>query len=104
MINNLSSKPIPTTIGNKIPNVPHEVPVAKARKIATRNTIAGKKSVRLSAPDLNKVLTKTSAPKSPVMPLNVQAKVKIKIAGTIALKPSGIAVIHSSKVSTLRKT
>ena len=103
MINNLSSKPTPTTIGNKIPNVPQEVPVAKARNTATRNTIAGKNKVRLLAPDLNKVLTNTSAPRSPVIPLKVHAKVKIKIAGTIALKPSGIADIHSSKVNTLRQ-
>ena len=100
IINNLSSKPTPTTIGNKIPNVPQEVPVAKARNTATRNTIAGKNNVRLSAPDLNKVLTNTSAPSRPVIPLKVHAKVKIKIAGTIALKPSGILSAKPLNVTT----
>lgn len=31
-----------TTIGIRIPNVPHEVPVAKARNTATRNITAGR--------------------------------------------------------------
>ena len=65
--NKLPSNPTPTTIGNKIVNVPQEVPVANARNTATRNTIAGKNNVRLSAPLLNKLPTNTSAPRSPVL-------------------------------------
>ena len=34
---------IPTTMGIKIPNVPHDVPVEKAIKQATKKIIAGKK-------------------------------------------------------------
>ena len=45
------SSPLPKpkasiTIGIRIPNVPHDVPVANERPIAIRNIIAGKKFIR----------------------------------------------------------
>lgn len=42
--------------------------------------------------------TNTSAPRRPVMPHNVHAKVRMRIAGTIALTPSGIQDIASEKL------
>ena len=44
-----------------------------------------------------------SAPREPVIPLSVQAKQRIRIAGTIAQKPLGSAFIASLKEITLRQ-
>ena len=46
--------------------------------------------------------TNTDAPRLSVMAFNVQAKVRIRIAGTIALNPSGIHAIQSLKFITRR--
>ena len=90
-----------TTIGMSMPKVPHEVPVAKARKAPTTNMIAGN-SPR-SGPDTppTKPATNSLAPRLSVMVFSVHAKVSISIAGTIALKPSGIELQQSVKLSTL---
>ena len=85
---------IASTIGIRIPKVPQLVPVANERKQATRNTRAGKSFCNEPAPS-TKLATNTSAPKMPVTFLREVANVKIKIAGSIALKPSGILSIHS---------
>ena len=45
--------------------------------------------------------TNTDAPRLSVMAFNVQAKVRIRIAGTIALNPSGIHAIESVNFRTL---
>ena len=90
-----------TIIGMSMPKVPHEVPVAKARKAPTRNMIAGN-SPR-SGPDTppTKPATNSLAPRLSVMVFSVHAKVSISIAGTIALKPSGIELQQSVKLNTL---
>ena len=44
--------------------------------------------------------TNSDAPRESVIDFSVHAKVKIKIAGTMLLKPSGSAFIHSLKSST----
>ena len=90
-----------TTIGIRIPKVPQEVPVAKARKHPIRNTIAGRKFIRLPAADSVAISTKSAAPKLSVIAFKVQAKVRIRIAGTIALKPSGIHSIQERNTRTL---
>ena len=41
--------------------------------------------------------TKYFAPRESVMPLRDQAKVRMRMAGTMALKPSGIQPIRSRK-------
>ena len=91
---------MPSTIGIRIPNVPHEVPVAKEIPIATRNMIAGKKFCKV--PALARALsTNASEPRSPVTFLSAVASVRMRIAGTIALKPLGIHSIASLKVTVL---
>ena len=75
------------TIGIRIPNVPHDVPVAKARPQATRNMIAGRKDAREAAEPSRAVLTNSVAPRRPVIFLRAVAKVRMSIAGTIAMKP-----------------
>ena len=91
-----------TTMGIRIPKVPHEVPVENARKHPTRKMIAGRNIIRLFALLSIAVATNTAAPKLSVMALRVHAKVRIRIAGTIALKPEGRHSIHSVKERTLR--
>ena len=90
-----------TTIGIRIPKVPQEVPVAKARKHPIRNTIAGRKFIRLPAADSVAICTKSAAPRLSVIAFKVQAKVRIRIAGTIALNPSGIHSIQERNTRTL---
>ena len=92
-----------TTIGIRIPNVPQDVPVAKARKIPTTNTRAGSRliSALLSAIFATIPATYSAAPNESVIDLSVHANVRTRMAGTILLKPSGIAFIHSLKLSTL---
>ena len=88
------------TIGIKIPKVPHDVPVEKESTQATRKIIAGRKLARPAAAEFIRPSTYSAAPKSPVIFLRAVAKVRIKIAGTIALKPFGIQAIASLNVIT----
>lgn len=92
---------IAVTIGIRIPKVPHEVPVANERPHATKKIIAGKKLARPAAAESMSILTNSAAPKRPVMFLSAVAKVRINIAGTIAIKPLGTHSIASLKVITL---
>ena len=89
------------TIGISMPNVPHDVPVAKASPIATTNSITGRST--LSAVALC-TTPETNAPASRwfVIVLSVHAKVSISIAGTICLNPAAIESIHSLNFSTRR--
>ena len=89
------------TIGNKIPKVPQDVPVENAKPIAITNTIAGNNHVSPAALALTNSATNTLAPKSMVMPLKVHAKVRIIMAGTIALKPSVKESVNSLNVNLL---
>ena len=91
---------IARTIGIRIPNVPQEVPVAKDIPQAARNIIAGKKVFQPSAL-ARAAFTKVSDSKRPVIFLSDVANVKIKIAGTIALKPLGIQAIACLNVTSL---
>ena len=89
-----------TTIGIRIPNVPHDVPVANARKHPTRKIIAGRKFNNPPAPDCITLATYSAAPRLSVIAFNVHANVRIRIAGTIALNPSGTHSIDSRNLST----
>ena len=91
-----------TTIGIRMPKVPQEVPVAKARKQATRKIMAGSMFTRPEAEDFTISATNSSAPRLSVMLFKVHAKVRIRIAGTMDLKPSGIHAIQSLKDNTFR--
>ena len=91
-----------TTIGIRIPKVPHEVPVANAITAPITKIIAGRKFISPPAELLTIADTNTDAPRLSVMAFNVQAKVRIRIAGTIALNPSGIHAIQSLKFITRR--
>src|SRR5690554_1467706 len=93
--------PTATTIGRRMPKVPQDVPVENDIPIATANTIAGSIIFRPVAPS-KIVLTYSLAPRRFVIPLKVHANVRMRIAGTIALNPSGKHSMHSSKLSTLR--
>ena len=77
-----------TTIGIRIPNVPHEVPVANARKHATKKITAGNNEIKSPATDFIDIATNSFAPRESVIDFKVHAIVRIKMAGTIALKPS----------------
>ena len=90
----------PTTRGRSIPKVPQEVPVAKDIPAATINTIAGKNIVAVLSWKIP--LTNSPAPRRLVSPLRVQAKVRMSMAGTMALNPLGRHSMHSLKESTLR--
>ena len=89
-------------MGIRIPKVPQEVPVAKARKHPTTKIIAGRKFKTPLALASTTPATYTSAPRLSVMAFKDQAKVRIMMAGTIALKPSGMQAMHSENFSTLR--
>ena len=91
-------------IGIKIPKVPHEVPVANARQHAITKIIAGRKSWKPEAELPTTPFTNSFAPRLSVIPFKVHARERIKIAGTIALKPSGIQTIASVKETSRRKT
>ena len=68
---------------------------------AIMNTRAGSIACILPAYCFTTLSTNTSAPRLSVIAFKVQAKVRIRIAGTIALKPSGKHSIHSFKLITL---
>ena len=89
-----------TTMGIRIPNVPQEVPVAKEIPQATRNIIAGKKLCKEPA-EARAPCTNVSESKRPVIFLREVAIVRIKIAGTIAIKPLGMQSIASLKETSL---
>ena len=91
-----------TTIGISIPKVPHEVPVANARNHAMINTSAGRKLSNASGVLFTSSATNYFAPRLSVIAFNVQANVRIKIAGTIALNPSGIQDMDSLNFNTRR--
>ena len=84
-------------MGIKIPKVPQEVPVAKANKQPMANTITGSSICTPVAEVCTKSRTKYFAPRESVIPFRLQANVRIKIAGTMALKPSGTQAIMSLK-------
>ena len=86
-----------TTIGIKIPKVPQEVPVAKASPIAIKKINTGRKERAEPALLFTKAATNSFAPRLSVIAFKDHAKVKIKIAGTICLKPSGRQSIPSLK-------
>lgn len=76
------------TIGMRIPKVPQEVPVANERPTAMRKMMAGSRLTKEAAEVLTMSAIKIFAPRLSVMPFSVQAKVRMRIAGTMALKPS----------------
>ena len=93
---------IAVTIGIKMPNVPQEVPVAKASPLPTRNNIAGKSEVAVILPE-SMLLTKAPASNFVLQkPPNVQARTRIRIAETIILNPCGIHSANSLNVITRR--
>ena len=91
-----------TTIGIKMPNVPHEVPVEKASPTPTKKIIAGIKFIKPAALPEMRLATKTFAPSVSVTPFKLQANTRINIAGTIALKPSGKHSRHLRNFKTRR--
>ena len=92
---------IARTIGIRIPNVPHDVPVANESPTPIRNTTAGKSGRNALALRRTNSAISIFAPSPSVIVLSVHAQQRIIIAGTIALNPSGIESIHSLKLSVL---
>ena len=92
-----------STMGIRIPKVPQEVPVAKERPTAMRNTMAGRKDSRVPAVLSTNCEMKIRAPRLSVIAFRVQAQVRIIMAGTMAQKPSGKDAMHSLKCSTRRR-
>ena len=74
------------TMGMRIPNVPQLVPVAKEIAQATRKMIAGR---NLSSPEASARadLTNVLESRRPVIFLSEVAIVRMRMAGTIAIKP-----------------
>ena len=91
-----------TTMGIRMPKVPQLVPVAKARPQPTRKITAGSRLTIAPVLWRTRASTNTSAPRLSVMAFRVQAKVRIRMAGTIALKPSGRHSMQALKFSTRR--
>ena len=87
----------PCTMGIRIPKVPQLVPVEKASRQPTTNTITGRIICIPVALSRTKSRTKYLAPRESVMAFRLQAKVRIIMAGTMALKPSGTQLIMSLK-------
>ncbi len=85
-----------------MPKVPQLVPVAKDRKQAIRKMMAGRKAAKPPALPLTTASTNSFAPRESVMAFRLQAKVRIRIAGTMALKPSGMLSVICLKVRTRR--
>ena len=90
-------------IGIRMLNVPQEVPVANARPSAMRKNTAG-----MNIPMVDSAFT-TEDTKPPMLryssrqtPDSVHASVRMRMAGTIALKPSVKASQNWPKDSTLR--
>ena len=84
-------------MGSRMVKVPQEVPVAKPRPQAMMKTTAGRKFCRLEPKLRTKSATNSGAPRALVMSPIVQAKQRIRMAGTICLKPSGRQSISSVK-------
>ena len=76
--------------------------MAKASRQPITKTIAGRNISKLPALLRTRSRTKYFAPRESVIAFRDQAKVRIMMAGTIALKPSGIQPIMSRKDSTRR--
>src|SRR5574344_803478 len=92
---------IDVTIGIKIPKVPQLVPVANARKIATRKITTGRKELSPSTAFSISPPTKAWDPKrSFEIFFRLVAIVKIKIAPTIEENPSDRLSIDFSKLTT----
>ena len=91
------------TIGMRMPKVPHEVPVENARTIAMTKMIAGRKFCRPAAGPLMICEMKTLAPSESVIAFRVHAEQRMRIAGTIALKPSGSESMQSLNEITRRQ-
>lgn len=91
-------------IGIRIPNVPHEVPVAKASNAATMNIIAGSNICRPEALLATTPDTYSAAPRESVMLFNVHASVSISTAGTMASKPLMRQLMALSNFNVRRAT
>ena len=90
------------TMGIRMPKVPQLVPVAKASRQPTRKIMAGRITSIPPATERIASSTNTAAPSESVIAFSVHAKVRISIAGTMDLKPSGIHAMQSRNGSTLR--
>lgn len=84
-----------TTMGMRMPKVAQDVPEAKASPVATTKMMAGRSPMSPSAEFATKPATKVAAPRLSVMLFSVHANVRMSMAGTICLKPSGRQSIHS---------
>ena len=100
----LVSGKILVTMGIRMPKVPQEVPVAKLRAQATRKMTAGRKANRPAAAYSITPATKYLAPSRPVMFFRPVARVRIRIGGTMAMKPWGTHCMASLKLSTRRRS
>ena len=83
------------TMGSRMEKVPQEVPVAKPRNAAMMNTTAGSRAYRLPLRFFTMPATNSGAPRPLVTSPMVQARHRIRMAGTICLKPSGRQSISS---------
>ena len=98
--NSLLFGKMPTTMGIRIPNVPHAVPVEKDNAAAIRKMTAGRNTAKCPAAAPTFVEIKTSALSNAVIFFNAVARVRIRIAGTMAMKPLGIQSIAALNVIT----
>ena len=76
------------TIGIRIPKVPQEVPVENARKAAIKKNTTGRKLARSGAAIVIHSAINFWESSRVVIFLRDVARVRIRIAGTIAMKPS----------------
>ena len=91
-------------IGMSMPNVPQEVPVAKASNAATMKIIAGSSICRPEAVLATTPDTYSAAPSESVMLFSVHARVRISMAGTMASKPFIRQLMALSNFSVRRAT
>ena len=91
-------------IGMSMPNVPQEVPVAKASNAATMKIIAGSSICRPEAVLATTPDTYSAAPSESVMLFSVHARVRISMAGTMASKPLIRQLMALSNFSVRRAT
>ena len=91
-------------IGISMPNVPHDVPVANAKKAATMKIMAGKSCCSPAALLATIPDTYSAAPSESVILFSVHANVSMRMAGTMASNPFIRQLIASWKGSVLRDT
>ena len=89
-----------TTIGTRIAKVPQLVPDENPMNTAIRKMITGT-NLTTEGLRFSEFLTKSPSPSASVVPLSVQARTRISMAGIMSFPPSGTEFMKSLNPMTL---